>query len=130
MFRPVRLALSGARAMCASLTRYRSLVADSARWNGFTFRDGDIVISAPIKCGATWVQMICALLIFQRRTFQATLDRISPWLDMVVRPLPEVVHDLESQQHRRFIKTHTPFDGLPFDTRITYICIGRDPRDA
>jgi aryl sulfotransferase len=37
---------------------------------------------------------------------------------------------LEAQQHRRFIKTHTPLDGIPFDERVTYIGVGRDPRDV
>ncbi len=74
--------------------------------------------------------MICALLIFQSSTFDRSLDLISPWLDMLTRPLDAVVTDLEAQQHRRFIKTHTPFDGLPFDEHVTYICVGRDPRDV
>src|SRR5205085_2028319 len=30
----------------------------------------------------------------------------------------------------RFIKSHTPLDGLPFDERVTYICVSRDPRDV
>jgi hypothetical protein len=47
-----------------------------------------------------------------------------------MRPLSDVISDLDVQQHRRFIKSHTPLDGLPFDTRVTYICIARDPRDA
>lgn len=112
------------------VVRYRSVVADNARWEGFVFREGDIIISAPVKCGTTWVQMICALLIFQQRKLPMTLDLISPWLDMLTRPLTEVVSDLNSQQHRRFIKSHTPLDGLPFDQRVTYICVGRDPRDV
>src|SRR5262249_42462087 len=106
--------------MSASV-QYRSLVADNARWDDFEFRHNDIVISAPIKCGTTWIQMICGLLIFQQRAFPKALDLISPWLDMLVRPLSDVVSDLEAQQHRRFIKSHTPFDGLPFDDRVTYI---------
>jgi aryl sulfotransferase len=112
------------------LAQYRSVVADNARWEGFIFRDGDIIISAPVKCGTTWVQMMCALLIFQQRTFPTTLDLISPWLDMLTRPLAEVVSDLDAQQHRRFLKSHTPLDGLPFDERVTYVCVGRDPRDV
>ncbi len=36
---------------------------------------------------------------------------------------------LEAQSHRRFIKTHTPLDGLPLDTRATYIVVGRHPLD-
>jgi hypothetical protein len=114
----------------SSLVRYRSVIADNARWEGFLFRDDDIIISAPIKSGITWLQMICALLIFQHRIFPKTLDLISPWLEMLTRPLAEVLTDLNAQQHRRFIKSHTPLDGLPFDDRVTYVCIGRDPRDA
>ena len=116
--------------MPAPLMRYRSVVADSARWEGFAFRDDDIVISTPIKCGSTWVQVICALLIFRQRTFPTTLDRVSPWLDMLMRPLAGVVADLDAQQHRRFVKSHTPLDGLPFSEHVTYICVGRDPRDV
>ena len=110
--------------------RYQTIGADSARWDGFVFRPDDIVISTPAKCGTTWVQMICALEIFQLTTFDRPLDRISPWLDVLVRPLDEVLADLGGQTHRRFIKTHTPLDGLPFDDRVTYICASRDPRDV
>ncbi|HUI47887.1 MAG TPA: sulfotransferase domain-containing protein [Acidimicrobiia bacterium] len=113
-----------------SLRRYHTLVYDSVRWEGFQFRADDIVISTPPKCGTTWTQMICALLIFQTPAFYTSLDLISPWLDMLTRDLPSVVADLDAQDHRRFIKTHTPFDGLPHDPRVTYICVGRDPRDV
>jgi len=110
--------------------RYKNVVFDSARWEGFTFRADDIVISTPPKCGTTWTQMICALLIFQTPTFDRSLDLISPWLDMQTRDLVSVRADLDAQTHRRFIKTHTPFDGLPHDPDVTYICVGRDPRDV
>ena len=112
------------------VTRYRSFVSDSARWEGFGFRPDDIVISTPAKCGTTWMQMICALLVFQTPTFDRPLDVISPWLDMLTRDRDDVVADLDAQTHRRFIKTHTPLDGLPYDERVTYICVGRDPRDV
>ncbi len=114
----------------SSLQSYRSLVADNARWEGFEFREGDIIISTPPKCGTTWTQMICALLIFGSPDFDRNLDLISPWLDMNTRSLSSVVSDLEAQTHRRFIKSHTPLDGLPFDERVTYITVGRDPRDV
>ena len=117
--------------MCRSMpTRYRSLISDSSRWDGFELRPDDIVISTPAKCGTTWMQMICALLVFQSTTFDASLDLISPWLDMLTRERGDVFADLDAQAHRRFIKTHTPFDGLPFDERVTYIAVGRDPRDV
>jgi aryl sulfotransferase len=47
-----------------------------------------------------------------------------------LRPLDDVVADLDAQTHRRFIKSHLPLDGLPWDERVTYICVARDPRDA
>jgi hypothetical protein len=114
----------------ADRKRYRSFVHDSARWEGFRFRDGDIVISTPPKCGTTWTQMMCALLIFRTTDLPASLAELSPWLDMQTRPLAEVLADLDGQTHRRFIKTHTPLDGLPFDERATYLHVARDPRDV
>jgi hypothetical protein len=110
--------------------RYHSFLSDSGRWDGFALRPGDIIISPPPKCGTTWTQMICGLLIFQTPEFDRPLDVISPWLDMLTRPRADVVADLDAQAHRRFIKSHTPLDGLPSGEGVTYICVGRDPRDV
>jgi hypothetical protein len=97
--------------------------------DGFPFRQGDIVISARSKSGTTWVQMICALLVFQAPDLPAPLSELSPWLDSLITPLPEVRARLEAQRHRRFIKTHTPLDGVPLDERATYIVVARHPLD-
>jgi aryl sulfotransferase len=110
--------------------RYQAVLYDSDRWNGFALRPGDIIISTPPKCGTTWTQMICALLVFQDPVLPEPLSTLSPWLDMLIRARCDVVADLEAQEHRRFIKTHTPLDGLPQDPSITYICVARDPRDV
>src|SRR4051794_12495076 len=110
--------------------RYRSVVADSARWDGFRFREGDIVISTPPKCGTTWMQRLVALLVFDGPDLPAPISKVSPWLDMQLAPLDEVTALLEAQQHRRFIKTHTPLDGIPQDPRVRYVGVGRDPRDV
>jgi aryl sulfotransferase len=109
--------------------RYRSADEDSGRWIGFPFRDGDIVISARSKTGTTWVQMICALLIFQTPDLPDSLDRLSPWLDFLTTPRDEVYARLAAQEHRRFIKTHTPLDGIPLDHRVTYLVTARHPLD-
>lgn len=116
--------------MSPPFVRYRDIMMDNARWSGFTFRGDDIIISAPPKCGTTWLQTICGLLIFQSEEFPQPLDIISPWFEQEIRSRSEVIADLERQTHRRFIKSHTPFDGLPFDERVLYLCIGRDPRDV
>ena len=110
--------------------RYRTFMFDSARWDEFQFRADDIVISSAPKCGTTWTQMLCALLVFQDPHFDRPLSEISPWLDQSTGKLESVLATLDAQEHRRFIKTHTPFDGLPFDERVTYLCVARDPRDV
>lgn len=109
--------------------RYRSPDDDNSRWDEFPFRPGDIVISTRSKSGTTWMQMICALLVFRSPDLPAPLAELSPWLDWLVEPLDEVLGRLETQQHRRFIKTHTPLDGLPLDGRATFLVVGRHPLD-
>ncbi len=109
--------------------RYQSDLEDSARWDGFVLRPGDIVISARSKTGTTWVQMICALLVFQTADLPAPLTTLSPWLDMLLRPVDEVHRQLAEQRHRRFIKTHTPLAGLHLAANVTYVVTARDPRD-
>jgi hypothetical protein len=110
--------------------RYTSADEDSARWRGFPFRDGDIVVSTRSKSGTTWVQMICLLLVFQSPVLPDRLGALSPWLDWLVRPRDEVVASLEAQSHRRVVKTHTPLDGVPLDERATYIVVARHPLDV
>jgi aryl sulfotransferase len=109
--------------------RYVTGDEDSGRWAGFPFRDGDIVISTRSRSGTTWTQMICALLIFQTPVLPAPLGRLSPWLDHLTAPREDVLALLAAQRHRRFIKTHTPLDGIPLDGRATYIVTVRDPLD-
>jgi hypothetical protein len=110
--------------------RYRSSEEDSARWTAFSFRPGDIVISTRSKSGTTWMQMICALLVFGTPDLPAPLSQLSPWLDWLVEPEHEVLARLDAQQHRRFIKTHTPLDGVPIDARATYVVVARNPLDT
>lgn len=111
-------------------THYSSPDEDSSRWSDFSFREGDIVISARSKTGTTWIQMICALLIFQTPELPDSLATMSPWLDWLITPRTDVYAQLDGQDHRRFIKTHTPLDGLPVDPRVTYIVPGRHPLDT
>ena len=110
--------------------RYQSPEEDSGRWLGFPFRDGDIVISTRSKTGTTWAQTICALLIFGAPELPAPLAELSPWLDHLITPREEAYAGLAAQQHRRFIKTHTPLDGIPLDPRATYLVTARHPLDA
>jgi len=110
--------------------RYLTELEDSDRWTGFPFRAGDIVISTRTRMGTTWTQMICALLIFQTPELPAPLGRLSPWLDRLIYSREAQYSRLDAQQHRRFIKTHTPLDGIPLDPRATYIVTARHPLDT
>ena len=109
---------------------YQSPDEDSGRWLGFRARPGDIVISTRRKTGTTWMQMICALLIFQTPELPDSLWHLSPWLDNLGIPPDFLYGQLAEQQHRRFIKTHTPLDGIPLDPRVTYIVTARHPLDT
>ena len=97
----------------AAVRRYQGTLYDSNRWDGFELRPGDIIIAAPPKCGTTWTQMICALLILQEPELPLPLNRLSPWIDMVTRARTEVFADLQAQSHRRFIKTTRRWTGYP-----------------
>jgi hypothetical protein len=99
-------------------------------WLEFRFRPDDIVISSRRKTGTTWMQMICALLILQTPELPDRLMNLSPWLDNLSIPHEVVFGQLHEQRHRRFIKTHTPLDGIPRDPQVTYIVTARHPLDA
>ncbi len=109
---------------------YTDLIADSARWNGFKPRKGDIIVATPAKCGTTWTQMLCALLVHQTPQLPQPLTVLSRWLDRHTEPVEDVIAHFEAQPFRRIIKTHTPLDGMPYWEDVTYVFCGRDPRDA
>ena len=111
------------------LRHYEHRVWDTARWQGFEPRSGDILVCTPYKAGTTWMQMICALLVFRRSEFDLPLAEISPWLELKAVQASETHAVYAAQGHRRIIKTHTPLDGLPWFPEATYICVQRDPRD-
>jgi aryl sulfotransferase len=109
---------------------YLTPVADSARWNKWQPRSGDIVVCTPPKAGTTWTQMICALLVHQTQELPLPLTRLSRWIERHSEPIDSVVADFEAQEFRRIVKTHTPLDGLPYYDDLFYVFCGRDPRDA
>ena len=109
---------------------YRWALMDAKRWDGFQVRDDDIVITTSYKAGTTWMQGICAALIFQSPRPPVPQDELSPWLDANFGPIDEVLGLLESLPSRRYIKTHLPLDGIRFFDEIKYIFVGRDGKDV
>lgn len=102
---------------------------DSTMWNGFAFRDDDVVIASYAKSGTTWLQQIVAQMIFDGQV-AGPVGEMSPWVDLRVPPREVKLPALEAQTHRRFMKTHLPVDALTFSPRAKYIYIGRDGRDV
>jgi aryl sulfotransferase len=101
---------------------------DSTKWNDFNFRDDDIVIATWAKSGTTWMQQIVSQLIFQGAE-DIPVSQLSPWVDLRIMP-PEAIAALESQEHRRFMKTHLPADAMVITPQVKYIYVARDGRDA
>ena len=105
-------------------------VSDSSRWAAFVPREGDIVVSTPPKSGTTWMQGILAMLIAGDPEVDAETSMRSPWIDITIRDLGEVIARLEAQDHRRQVKTHTPFDGIPYWSELRYVTVYRHPIDV
>lgn len=74
--------------------------------------------------------MLCALLVFDGPQFPATLEQMSYWVDMLNKSVDSMLAAYSALPHRRFMKTHTPLDGLPIHRDVTYVVVGRDPRDV
>jgi aryl sulfotransferase len=107
-----------------------SPVIDSRRWRAFEPREDDIVVATFAKCGTTWTQRIVDLLVHQTPEVRP-VGEISPWLDATIfNPLEEDLALLAAQTHRRYVKSHAPFDALPVWDEVKYIHVGRDGRDA
>jgi hypothetical protein len=102
----------------------------AVRWATFPFRPDDIVISTPPKSGTTWMQMICALLVFRTPDLPAPLTELSPWLDWGRGSRAEIHARIGEQRHRRFIKTHMPLNDIPISPGVTYIVVARHPLDT
>ena len=111
------------------MRHYHGFIADSDRWQRFKQRDDDVVITTPSKSGTTWMQTIVGMLLRQT-TDLPPIGTISPWIDMQIRTEEDSFGTLEAQTTRRFMKTHTPFDGIPYNPKVTYIAVIRHPLDV
>lgn len=111
------------------LIEARSRYFDSAGWDDYRPRPDDIIIATYPKCGTTWMQRIVGMLIFQSDAPFPVQDS-SPWPDFRVPPPGAMLELAESQTHRRFFKSHVPYDSLPIYEGVKFIHVARDGRDA
>ena len=112
------------------LRPYRTVVYDNQRWAHFTPRPNDIFVCTPPKCGTTWTQTIVASLLWPDGDHPDSVMTLSPWIEAKFNPLEQITARLEAQTHRRFIKSHTPADGIPFFPDAKYVFVARDGRDS
>ena len=112
------------------LRETRTRVFDSARWKDYQPRNDDIVIATYAKCGTTWTQRIVSMLIFGTAEARNVWG-LSPWPDMrMFGPIEQMLEAAEAQTHRRFFKTHLPYDAIPVYEGMKIIHVARDGRDA
>lgn len=110
---------------------YRNHHLDSTRWDHFTVRAGDIVVTTAYKAGTTWTQRILAALLLGSEVGADGLMQVSPWIDARFHgPIEPIIEALDAQQRRRFVKSHLAADGLPFFPEARYVVVGRDTRDV
>ena len=102
---------------------------DSTIWNDFNFREDDIIIATYAKAGTTWMQQIIAQLLHDGGP-NLEVAEMSPWMDLRVPPKEVKLPLVETQTHRRFLKTHLPVDALRFSPSAKYLYIGRVGRDV
>ncbi len=112
------------------MKKYDSDTSFSKVWERFEQRPGDVFVCTPPKSGTTWMQTICGMLIFGDPAVNPGIGTTSRWLDSKFNDEDEVLGFLEAQTQRRYIKTHTPLDGITYDESCIYLAVYRHPIDV
>ena len=111
---------------------YSGIFTDSHNWDKFEHHSGDVFICVPPKSGTTWMQSICGLLIFGDPDAEISYPELSPWIEFRLssKSIETRLAQLSAQTHRRFIKSHSPLDGVPFFDNCIYLIAHRHPLDV
>ncbi|MEM9035949.1 MAG: sulfotransferase domain-containing protein [Actinomycetota bacterium] len=110
--------------------RFQTAVEDSDRWRHVELRPDDIVISTPPKSGTTWTQGIVRSLLWPQGDAPDRLGALSPWPDVRAIPIDDMRSLMEAATHRRFFKTHSPADAVPWCDELRYVAVYRAAPDA
>lgn len=106
---------------------YKGPITNLERWQDYPKRSGDVFVCTPPKCGTTWTITIVTMLCAGRTDI--TPQEMVHWVDAEIEPLENVLDTLNAQRGQRCLKTHTPFDGIPWFDDTHYIAIYRHPID-
>ena len=104
------------------------------------WRDGDVVISVPLKSGTTWtMNIVHQLLTGGTDDFRDIYEEV-PWIEFLGgpgQPQQEVVDRVAAMpdDRRRAFKTHSAPPGVPFfeagsECDVKYIVVCRNPEEA
>jgi aryl sulfotransferase len=102
---------------------------DSTRWDHVQLREDDIIVATWAKSGTTLTQQMVWQLITGGAEGVVAVS-VSPWVEVRAGPPEDMAAQLDAQAHRRILKTHSPFEAVPFRESIKYVYIGRDARDV
>ena len=113
---------------------------DPQRQHEVTWRDGDVIISAPAKCGTNWMMnVVHQLLTGGTDEFESIYD-VVPWPEFIEQPgqpMSEVTARLDAMptDQRRAFKSHAGPPRLPYlapeqGHDVKYVVVLRNPEEA
>lgn len=107
----------------------KDYMRDSTIWDALTQRKTDIIIASCYKSGTTLTQQIVNLLVHGHDDFES-IHNLSPWVDYSLDARETKIDLIDQLPEPRILKTHLPFEALPYNPEGKYICLFRDGRDV
>ncbi|NEO36050.1 MAG: sulfotransferase domain-containing protein [Moorea sp. SIOASIH] len=101
---------------------------DSQIWHDISYRPTDIIVASAYKTGTTLTQQIINLIVHGSDNFES-IHLFSPWVETLFAPIKVSLEKIEALPDRRILKTHLPFEALPYNREWKYIYLARDGRD-
>jgi len=88
--------------------------------------DGDIFVVTYPKCGTTWIQEVCYLIFNDGEAPKSHLERLvnTPFLELFG------VECIAGMKKPGAIKSHLPFNRIPYSDKAKYVCVIRNPKDC
>ena len=100
----------------------------------YTATAHDVIACVYFKSGTNWLMQILVQMIHRGKAEFEHIHDLVPWPDSpdprYAVPLSDETAWKQSPSALRVIKTHLPFDKVPYSPEAHYICVVRDPKDV